>query len=75
MKYWKKCMEMYSSNLESNGDLDVLPLVKIATNTTESLVESLMTKGDHEDAKIIRLLSLGGVYSENEKLIEKYSSV
>ena len=46
-------MELYTHSLEQNGDLDTLPMTKIATNNTESLVENLEEKKNYEDAKII----------------------
>jgi len=51
--------------LEQNGDLDTLPLTKLAIDNSESLIGQLEAKQNYEDAKIIRLLSLGGVYASN----------
>jgi len=41
MNYWKKCMEKYTEHLEANGDLDTLPLTKLAIDNTESLISKL----------------------------------
>lgn len=46
-------MERYTEHLELNGDLDTLPMTKIACNDTESLVKNLELKNNYEDAKII----------------------
>jgi len=61
--------------LEQNGDMDTLPLTKLAIDNTESLISQLENKQSYEDAKIIRLLSLGGVYAGNQQLIKKYSKL
>jgi hypothetical protein len=75
MNFWKTSMERYTLDLEENGDIDMLPLTKIAIDNTESLVQTLEMKKNFEDAKIIRLLSLGGVYTHNSRLIEEYNKV
>ena len=68
-------MERYTAHLEESGDLDTLPMTKIATNNTQTLISNLEKKKNYEDAKIIRLLSLGGVYDKNQHLISKYSKI
>jgi len=55
--------------------MDTLPLTKLAIDNTESLISQLENKQSYEDAKIIRLLSLGGVYAGNQQLIKKYSKL
>jgi hypothetical protein len=68
-------MDRYTSHLEENGDLDTLPMTKIAMNNTQSLITNLEKKKNYEDAKIVRLLTLGGVYEKNQNLIDKYSKI
>lgn len=64
LQYWQKCMEKYNLHLEENGDLEEMALTKIGINSTEDLVQILERKKNFEDAKIIRLMSLGGVYEQ-----------
>ena len=75
MGYWKKCVDRYIQSLEQAGDTDILPLCKIATNDTESLIHMLVDKKNFEDAKLIRLMNLGGVYNKNESLVNQLAQV
>lgn len=50
-------------------------MTKIATNNTQSLISNLEKKKNYDDAKIVRLLTLGSVYERNETLINQYSKI